>query len=87
MTTSATIDRAGRILVPLKLRRELGMTGGAAVVLSVEDGELRIRTKKAAIERARERLKKLKKPGRGVVEEFLAGRRGEARREVKGMGR
>jgi bifunctional DNA-binding transcriptional regulator/antitoxin component of YhaV-PrlF toxin-antitoxin module len=79
------MDRAGRILIPLKLRRELGLTEDSALILRVEDGELRIHSVEQALRRAQARLSRLKKPGESVVDEFLAERREEARREVEEM--
>ena len=42
-------------------------------------------TREAALRKAQERLKRLKRPGESVVDEFLAERREEARREVMEM--
>lgn len=81
MTATTKIDSAGRVLVPLKLRRALGLAGNTDLILRIEDGELRMHTREEAIRRARERLKRLKKPGQSVVAEFLAERQEEARRE------
>lgn len=84
---TARIDRAGRILIPPKLRRELGLTANSDLILRVESGELRVHTRQAAIRRARERLGRLKKPGESVVDEFLAERREAGRRELDEMDR
>lgn len=37
-----TIDRAGRIVVPRKLREELGLTGGTRLEIRVREGRLEI---------------------------------------------
>ncbi len=37
-----TIDRAGRIVVPRKLREELGLSGGTRLEIRVRDGRLEI---------------------------------------------
>jgi AbrB family looped-hinge helix DNA binding protein len=37
-----TIDRAGRIVVPRKLREQLGLTGGTRVEIRIRDGRLEI---------------------------------------------
>jgi AbrB family looped-hinge helix DNA binding protein len=87
MTAVTKIDSAGRILVPLKLRRELGLAENTDVILRVEHGELRIHTREAALTQARERLRRLKRPGQPVVDEFLAERREEARREMEELSR
>ena len=68
------MDSAGRILIPLKQRRELGLTEGSELILRVDNGELRMHTREDAIRRARERLKRLKKPGVSVVDGEQAAR-------------
>ena len=85
VSSTVKIDKAGRILIPLEVRRELGFREGTELILRVEEGELRVYTREAALRRAQERLKRLKKPGVSVVDEFLAERREEARREVMEM--
>jgi bifunctional DNA-binding transcriptional regulator/antitoxin component of YhaV-PrlF toxin-antitoxin module len=87
MTAHSRIDRAGRILVPVEFRRELGFTENSDLVSRVADGEPCVHTREMAIPRARERLERLKKPGESVVHEFPAERREEARRELEEMDR
>lgn len=81
MVLTSKIDGAGRVLLPLKIRRELGLAENTEVILRVEDGELRLHTRKEAMRRAKVRLAGRKKPGESVVTEFLAERRQEAQRE------
>jgi AbrB family looped-hinge helix DNA binding protein len=38
----STIDRAGRIVVPRKLREELGLVGGTRLEIRVREGRLEI---------------------------------------------
>src|SRR4051794_6649658 len=53
MTTApAKIDRGGRILIPARLRKELGVGPGDPVVLETWDGELRVRPYQKAIAEA-----------------------------------
>ncbi len=54
----ATIDRAGRIVVPKRLREELGFTAGQALELSAVDGRLEIEhpTTPMRLEKRRRRL-------------------------------
>ncbi|MCC6585849.1 MAG: AbrB/MazE/SpoVT family DNA-binding domain-containing protein [Bryobacterales bacterium] len=84
---TARIDHTGRILIPLQLRRELQLTEDSDLILRVVDGELRMHTRQEALRRARERLKRLKKPGQSVTDEFLAERRQEAQRELEDLNR
>ncbi len=48
----ARVGVDGRIVVPASFRKALGINPGDEVVLRMEDGELRISTMKARIERA-----------------------------------
>jgi hypothetical protein len=71
----------------MKLRKELGLVENSELVLRIVDGELRLHTREAALQRARERLGRLKKPGESVVGEFLDERRQEVRRELEDQDR
>jgi bifunctional DNA-binding transcriptional regulator/antitoxin component of YhaV-PrlF toxin-antitoxin module len=83
MNISAKMDRAGRLSLPLKIRRELGLNEHSDLVVRVEDGGLRIQTREAALQRLQERLQRYQRPGRSIVDEFLLDRRQEASRETK----
>lgn len=54
-----TIDRAGRIVVPKRLRDELSLVGGQTVELTVRDGRLEVEPVAAAM--------RMESRGRGVV--------------------
>jgi AbrB family looped-hinge helix DNA binding protein len=59
LTMRTTIDRAGRIVVPKRLRDELGLQGGEELEVSVRDGRLEIERPPIGI--------RLTKRGRGLV--------------------
>jgi bifunctional DNA-binding transcriptional regulator/antitoxin component of YhaV-PrlF toxin-antitoxin module len=84
MNAAAKMDRAGRLAIPLQLRRELGLSEDSELLVRVEGNSLRIQTRESAIREVQERLQKYRKPGRSVVDEFLKERREEARREWEG---
>ncbi len=69
------VDRAGRILLPLQIRKELGVKPGMELLLTYADGALRIETRANALARARRLARRLVRPGVSVVDEFLAERR------------
>jgi bifunctional DNA-binding transcriptional regulator/antitoxin component of YhaV-PrlF toxin-antitoxin module len=71
----------GRLVVPVKLRREIGMPTGGKLVASVRDGALVLEPFEVAVRRVQAMTKAYKKPGESVVEEFLAERRAEAQAE------
>ena len=75
------VDNAGRILVPAKIRRELSIKPGSNVQLRVMDGLLEVRTQMYRLMRAQEFVAKHKVAGRSAVQELIAERRAEARRE------
>lgn len=75
------INENGRVVIPAAFRRELGIKPGDEVILRLDDGELRITTMKRRIERAQRRARKYIKPGVSLVDELIAERREEAKRE------
>jgi len=75
------IDPAGRVVVPAGFRKALGIRGGQELLLSMDDGVLRLRTIDAALDRVR-LIARSKRKGRGsVVEQFITERCAEAARE------
>ena len=65
----------GRIVIPASFRRALGINPGDEVVLRMEDGELRISTMKARIERAQRLVRRHVPRGVSLVDELIADRR------------
>lgn len=80
MNVAAKMDRAGRLLLPQRFRTELGLGEGSEVLLRVEDGEIRLTTRSAALKKAQAAMQAFK-PADSVVDSFLADRRAEALRE------
>jgi AbrB family looped-hinge helix DNA binding protein len=81
-TARARIDKAGRILIPAKLRTELNVEPGDPVVLETKGEELRVRPYKQAIREAQAIIRKyIPDRDRSLVDELIAERRKEAERE------
>lgn len=82
MTTTMTkIDSAGRIVIPAKVRKTLGVRSGDSVVLVKDDnGGIRILSTALAIREAQEMVRRRVPKGRSLVDELLKDRREEARR-------
>lgn len=81
---SVKVDQAGRVVIPRELRDALGIPQGGELRLSVVDGELRGRTRLAALQQIRAKYAALPVvPGSGpsVVEDVIASRRAEAARD------
>ena len=75
------IGEGGRLVVPARYRKELGLKPGDDVILVLEDGEVRITTLPRVIQRAQETVRRYNPEGRSLVDELIEERRGEAARE------
>jgi AbrB family looped-hinge helix DNA binding protein len=71
----------GRIVIPAEIRRALGFEPGETLVMDVHEGALRIETFRQRVERIQDEFAKLIPPGVSLVDELLADRREEVRRE------
>lgn len=78
------IGKGGRINVPARHRRALGLSEGDEVIVGIEDDALRITTRRAAIRRARAIVSRYVPEEISLVDELLADRREEAAREAVG---
>lgn len=79
---TVSMDKAGRVLIPAGIRKELGFTEGAELLVRVNpDGALELYTREQAIRRAQAFFAKYKKPGRSIVDELIEDRRKEAEAE------
>ena len=79
----ARIAAGGRIVVPARLRQELGLRTGDRVILDVAEGELRVRSLDAAIRRAQELVAAYVAEGVSLADELIRERREEAARELR----
>lgn len=75
------IDDAGRVVVPARIRKVLGIKGGQELTISLEDDVIKLQTVQAAIERAQAIARRKRKSSGSVVDEFIAERRAEAAKE------
>lgn len=81
-TARARLDRAGRILIPSKLRKELKVGPGDPMVLETKGDELRLRPYRKAIREAQAIIAKyIPDRDRPLVDELIEERRKEAERE------
>jgi AbrB family looped-hinge helix DNA binding protein len=79
----ARIAAGGRIVIPARLRQELGLRTGDRVILDVDDGELRLRSLDAAIRQAQELVAAYVPEGVSLADELIRERREEAARELR----
>ena len=75
------VGRQGRIVIPAPLRRALGYQEGDELIAYILEGQLVISTRDAIMDLVRGSVEV--EPGRSVVDELIAERRQEARREEK----
>ncbi|MDQ2745570.1 MAG: AbrB/MazE/SpoVT family DNA-binding domain-containing protein [Chloroflexota bacterium] len=78
---AVTLGDRGRLVLPAPLRRQLEFHPGDRLILSIEpEGTLRMISARAQARRLRGVFSGLA-PGRSLVDELIAERRGDARRE------
>ena len=81
VTTMVQIDKNGRLVLPVAVRRALGVERGGDVVLTLEDGgDLRLVSRQGALARV-QALVGTRAQGRMLSEELSAERRADAARE------
>lgn len=78
----------GRLSIPAKQRKQLGLEDGGMVVTRVENGELRIRPVRAVLTELQNKVAGLLaaagvKPGTLLSDELVADRRAEVAREER----
>jgi AbrB family looped-hinge helix DNA binding protein len=73
--------KSGRIVLPAAIRKELGLKAGDRLTVSSDQGEIRILSRKMALESIRADIVKQRGSLAGLLDEFLAERREEAARE------
>ena len=83
ISAQARINESGRIVIPFRMRRALGLEPGDSVALSLEDGVLRIEPHRAKVRRIQDELKKFAKPGVLASNELAEERREESRIEME----
>lgn len=77
----ARIDNNGRLLIPSFFRHSLHLEPGEEVILYQDGNELKIRTFKESLNRARQLVKQYNKENLDLVELLLQTRREEAKNE------
>jgi AbrB family transcriptional regulator (stage V sporulation protein T) len=76
------IDKAGRLLIPAKLRTELNVRPGDSVILEAKGNELRVRPYRQALRDVQAIIRQyIPDRDRSLVDELIAERRQEAERE------
>ena len=78
----ATMNESGRVVLPKQLREALGAKPGDALIFSSDGETFRIETQRQRIKRAQEMVRRYIDPSRSLVDELIAERREESRKEM-----
>ncbi|MCY3828158.1 MAG: AbrB/MazE/SpoVT family DNA-binding domain-containing protein [Rhodospirillaceae bacterium] len=76
-----SMGAGGRVVIPAAVRDALGFAEGEPLVLTVDDGTVRIETYARSVERLRAQVRAMIRPTGDLVDRFLADKRAEAARE------
>ncbi len=79
--TRTKLGRGGRLVIPAAYRKAMGVETGDELIVILEDGCLRIITPEQAVRRARDLVRQYVDGGQSLVDELIADRRDESRRE------
>jgi AbrB family looped-hinge helix DNA binding protein len=81
-TYTARLEKSGRILIPVAVRRQLGLSEGSQVIVKVEEsGALQVSSRSQAVAKVREEIRKYIPAGQDLAEELIRDRRAEVERE------
>lgn len=74
----AKLGEGGRLVIPVEYRRALGVEVGDELVLTLEEGTLRVTTPREAIRRAQALVRSYIPEGRSLSDELIADRHRES---------
>jgi AbrB family looped-hinge helix DNA binding protein len=80
-TTSIHVSAGGRIVIPSQFRRSLGLKDGDEVLISLDDGVIRVFTRKQQLRRAQDLVRSHVPDSRSLAKELIVERREEAGRD------
>ena len=83
-TYTTRLEKSGRILIPAVVRRRLGLSQGASVLVKVEEsGALHIASRSQSLAKVREEIRKYIPAHSDLVKELIQDRRQEVERETE----
>jgi AbrB family looped-hinge helix DNA binding protein len=77
------INDNGRVVIPAEFRKQLGLNPGDAIVMTLEDGVLKMEPQRARVRRVQDSLNKLIPAAKRLSEELIENRREEVRQEME----
>ena len=81
MDYKAEVHKAGRITIPIEIRKQFKIAEGDILIIRQEDGELKIITAQQALAHARNLVQPYLQSPESSVDNFIESRREEAERE------
>jgi bifunctional DNA-binding transcriptional regulator/antitoxin component of YhaV-PrlF toxin-antitoxin module len=75
LSKTVKMSSGGRLVIPVEMRRELGLEEGVPVVLKLDNSALIVQTLPEGVRNAQALFAKYAKPGVSIVDEFIAERR------------
>jgi AbrB family looped-hinge helix DNA binding protein len=75
------IKEGGRIVIPAEYRKALGLKAGDEVLLTLEDEEIRLVSRRQAVARAQTLVRRYVPKNRNLSEELIKERREEIARD------
>ena len=85
MPQMVVLGESGRIVLPVAIRKKFGLEAGERLTVFIQDGEIRIVSRKMALENIRAGIIKQRGTLKGILDEFLAERREEAALEQSAL--
>lgn len=83
-TISVRVEKSGRILIPVAVRRKLGLKEGKSeLLLNIDHGSVDVTTRAQALAEVQKWAAQYAKPGRSISDELIKERRREAARESR----
>lgn len=80
LTARTHVGPGGRLVIPAEHRRALGLEVGDEVLLTVDDGTLKVASLKQAVARAQALVKRHNPKNESLSESLIRDRRAEARK-------
>ncbi len=77
----AKMSEGGRVVIPLEIRKALGLQEGDVVLWELAEGEARLTTRRERLRRAQDLVRQYVPEGVSLVDELIAERRAEAERD------
>ena len=75
--TKTQLGKNGRVVIPAQYRKALGISEGDELLVTLDQGMIRISTQRAAIQRVQESVRRYVPRGRSLVDELIQERRAE----------